>query len=407
MNRIDAHGEAVVRLFNAHTGKLVHEAVQRNSLNLDYLSEVRSSVFGLSSALTVYLTDFGYPSPENGLIIPMGNPLGNGKYNTGSSGFYQGAWSAANALLNQQQDGLTTHRFAWEFTPSQVVGTLRSLYLFFDSYGSHVPSIRRPAITYKGTPYWSIGSKLIDVVSKTATQYYVADYYTKEAVLHSKQNTLTMTGIARDIDTGHIFIYDGSAKKLYEYESEDTDFVADNVLAEYPCTQAYVGKGLVRGDYVYFASGSADPVSSSAAAPSGANIYLFRHAYKQDSTPELIETIAAAGTGASSITSASPCAFIDDYLIYYAVTSNQYKCPVIRIVGETAKLGFSGYYPYSSTTSVMRLTPDTQLLISGKGENETMGYLAPMALSHLLLDEPIEKDDQHSLSVAYTLTIQE
>jgi hypothetical protein len=55
----------------------------------------------------------------------------------------------------------------------------------------------------------------------------------------------------------------------------------------------------------------------------------------------------------------------------------------------------------------MRLSPTTQLLISGKGENETMGYLAPMALSHLLLDEPIEKDAGHSLTVSYTLTLQE
>jgi hypothetical protein len=270
-----------------------------------------------------------------------------------------------------------------------------------------VPSIRRPTLTYKGTPYWNIGSKLIDVVSKSATQYYVADYYTKEVALHDKPNTLTMSGIARDVDTGHVFIYDSGAKKLYEYESEDADFMPGNVLAEYPCTQAYVGRGLVKGDYIYYASSSTDPTSSSAAAPSGASIHLFRHAYKEDTVPELIETIAAAGTGASSITGGSPCAFIDDYLIYYAQSSSQYKCPVIRVVGETAKLGFSGYYPYTATTSVMRLTEDTQLLISGKGENETMNYLAPMALSHLLLDEPIEKDNQHSLSVAYTLTIQE
>jgi hypothetical protein len=204
-----------------------------------------------------------------------------------------------------------------------------------------------------------------------------------------------------------VFIYDSGAKKLYEYESEDADFMPDNVLAEYPCISAYVGRGLVKGDHVYFASSSTDPASSSAAAPSGANIYLFKYAYKEDTAPELIETIAAAGSGSTTFQGGSPCAFIDDYLIYYPANSTSYKCPVIRIVGETAKLGFSGYYPYNATTSVMRLTEETQLLISGKGENETMNYLAPMALSHLLLDEPIEKDSEHSLSVAYTLTIQE
>jgi hypothetical protein len=364
-------------------------------------------VFGLSSALTVFLTDFAHLSPENGLIIPMGNPLGFGKYNTGSSGSYQGAWSAPNALLNQQAEGLTTHRFAWEFTPTQAVGTLRSLYLFFDSAPSHVPPVRRPQLTYKGTPYWNVGTKLIDVVSKSATQYYVADYHTKEAVLHEKPNTLTMTGIARDVDSGHIFIYDGAAKKLCEYGNEDTDFMPSNILAEYPCTAAYVGKGLVKGDWLYFASGSTDPASSAAASPSGASIHLFRYAYKEDAAPEVIETIAAAGTGASSITSGSPCAFIDDCLIYWAQSNNQYKCPVVRVVGDEAHLGFSGYYPYTSTTSVMRLTPTTQLIISGKGENDTMNYLAPMAISHLLLDEPIVKDSQHSLTVSYTLTLQE
>jgi hypothetical protein len=79
----------------------------------------------------------------------------------------------------------------------------------------------------------------------------------------------------------------------------------------------------------------------------------------------------------------------------------------MRIVGSEAKLGFSGYYPYTSTTSLQRLSPDRQLLVSGRGENESLSYLIPMAISHLLLDEPIEKDSQHSLSIAYTLTLQE
>jgi hypothetical protein len=407
MSKFNAHGKATVRLTDARTGKLSHEAVQENRLNLDYLAEIRSNVFSLSSALTVLLTDFAHPSPENGLILPMGKPLGCGKYNAGSTGTYQGAWSAPNALLNQQQNGLTQHRFAWEFTPTQVIGTLRSLYLYFDSTGSHVPPLYRPPVTWKGTPYWSIGSKQIDVVSKTVTQYYVVDYYSKEAVLHNKPNTLTMTGIARDVDTGHIFIYDGAVKKLYEYENEDTDFVPENVLAEYPCTQAYVGKGLVKGNHLYYASSNTDPLSSAAAAPTGASIYLFRYAYAEDSVPEIIETMTSAGLGGVSITSSSVCSFIDDYLIYYPQSNQSYKCPVMRIVGSEAKLGFSGYYPYTSTTSLQRLSPDRQLLVSGRGENESLSYLIPMAISHLLLDEPIEKDSQHSLSIAYTLTLQE
>jgi hypothetical protein len=389
------------------TGKVTHERTQENALNTGYLADVRASVFGLSSALTLLLTDFAHPSPENGLIIPMGNPLGIGKYGAGSAGTYQGAWSAPNALLSQQAEGLTTHRFAWEFTPTQATGTLRSLFLYYDNSSSHVPSLKRPPVTWKGTPQWSVGSKAIDVAPKTATQYYVVDYYAKTATLHEKPNTLTMTGIAREPATGHAFIYDYAAKKLCEFADEDTDFTAENALAEYPCTAAYVGKGLVAGDLLYYMSGSTDPLSSAAGSPSGAAINLFKFAYKDDTAPELAETITAAGLGVSTIQGSSNAAFIDDYLISLPQSSQSYKCPAMRVVGEEVKLGFSGYYPSTSTTLGIRPTPDRQILLSGKGSDESLSSVIPMAISHLLLDEPIVKDAQHSLSVSYTLTLQE
>jgi hypothetical protein len=407
MKKIDAHGKATVRLTDARTGKISHEVTQHNALNLDYLAEIRSSVFSLSSALTVFLTDSEWESPENGLIFPMGKPLGFGKYNAGSAGTYQGAWSAPNALLNQQQNGLTQHRFAWEFTPTQAVGTLRSLYLYFDSYSSHIPALQRPPLTWKGTPYWSVGNKQIDVAAKTAVQYYVADYYTKEASLKSKPNTLTMTGIARDVDTGHIFIYDNAVKKLYEYESEDTDFMPENVIAEHPCTAAYVGKGLISGQYLYFISSSTDPLSSASAAPSGATIYLFRYSFAENTAPEIIDTMNLAGLGGTSFTASQSCAFVDDWLIYQPQSSQTYKTPVLRIADGEGKMGFTGYYPSTSIIALQRLSQSKQLMLAGTGDVSSLSYLPPMAISHLLLDEPIEKDNQHSLSIAYTLSIQE
>jgi hypothetical protein len=396
-----------VRLKDARTGKISHEVTQHNALNLDYLAEVRGSVFGLSSALTVFLTDSEVPSPENGLILPMGKPLGFGKYNVGSAGTYQGAWSASNALLNQQQDGLTQHRFAWEFTPTQAIGTLRSLYLYYDSYATHIPALYRPPLAWKGSPYWSVGNKQIDVAAKTAVQYYVADYYSKETVLHSKPNTLTMTGIARDVDTGHIYIYDGGVKKLYEYENEDTDFMPENVITEYPCTAAYIGKGLISGDYLYFISSSTDPASSGSATPSGATLYLHRYAFKENIASEVIDTINLAGLGSVSFTAAHACTFVDDWLIYQAQSNTSYKSPVLKIVDGEAKMGFTGYYPATSIGGIQRLSPNKQLLLSGTSDASTLNLLIPMAISHLLLDEPIEKDNQHSLSIAYTLSIQE
>jgi hypothetical protein len=36
----------------------------------------------------------------------------------------------------------------------------------------------------------------------------------------------------------------------------------------------------------------------------------------------------------------------------------------------------------------------------------TLNRILPMAISHLLLPEPIVKDDQHRLSVSYTFSLQ-
>jgi len=406
-NMISAEGKAIIMLRDSLTGKISNQVTVKNTVNLDYIAEMRNSIFGLSSALTLYLSDYDQPAPENGLIFPMGHFLGYGKYNTGSSGLYQGAWSATNAKLNEQLNGLTKDKFAWEFTATQAMGTLRSLFLFLDTTATHYPSLYRPTLTWKGTPRWCIENKVLEYVAKTATQYCVADYQGKTVDVREKSNTLTVSGIARDADTGHIFVYDSAVKKLYEYADVDTDFTSANVITEYPCTKAYVGSGLIRGDNLFYMSGNVDPVSSAAATPGGDQIYLFKYAYKDDDVPELIDTMTRVQASAYSFQADVPTAFIDDYLIKYNYSNANYRPPVLKICGDTAKMGFYANAGSSSYTILQRVAAGKQLLLNGTSSSETANTVLQMGISHLLLPEPIVKDNQHSLSVTYTLTLQE
>ena len=403
-NKLFARGEATVRLTDKRTGKIAREITAHNKVNLDYIAEVKTNLFTPSTSLAVFLSDYDCPPPENGLIFPMGQICGRGKYNLAASGANGGDYSTLNSVINKQEKGLTTCLFSWDFGAAQAAGTIRSLFLYLDSTMTRNPALTIPAVTWKGTPRYSFENKLFDNAAKTATQYYVADYYTKEIVLHNKSNTLTVSGLARDVDTGHIFVYDAAAKKLYVYASIDTDMTPENILAEYPCTKAYVARGLVKGKYLYYLHSSTDPLAS--AQISGAVIYLYRYDYTTDAAPEVINSLSCVEAGMTSFVTAEPCAFIDDYLIYHhAVTMGGNVAPVLRVAGSAPKIGFTGVYPNTGTQIVQRVSPNRQVLVSGP--IASAGQAPAMAVSHLLLPEPIVKDTQHTLSVNYTLSIQE
>jgi hypothetical protein len=408
MKPIQAYGRATVRLTDA-AGRVEKEITAKNTLNADYAAEIKNLLFNPNYLITVYLSDYEHPAPANGLIFPMGRFLGYGRHGQGSSNSYQGAWSPNLIEANKQEKGLTSNTFVWDFTAGQAVGTLRSLFLYNDANAMRYPSLMPPQPpSWRGMPRWSVENKLLDVVAKTATQYCVGDYYTKEAVMHTKMGTLTLSGIARDVDSGHIFIFDAADRKLYEFESLDVDMTAENVLSQYACSKAYFGKGLIKGNNLFYLSGNANPNDPAAANPTGETLYLFRHAFKTNGVPEKIDTLSGPPANIPNFLSGDTCAFIDDYLVHHHSATNNTPSPVLRIVRDTAKAGFTGVYYDKNSPNYMlqRMSPNRQILLAGQ-HNGSVNRMPPMAISHLLLPEPIVKDDQRRLSISYTLSIQD
>jgi hypothetical protein len=249
MNKIKATGRATVRLTDT-AGRITREITARNTLNGDYAAELKNNIFTASPTLNVYLSDYAQPAPTNGLIFPMGSFLGYGKYGAISANAYQGTWSSNFAKMLDQKNGLTTSTLVWDFTEEQAVGTIRSLFLYLDAAFSRFPSVTTVPGSWSGSPLWSVENKIIEVAAKTATAYNVLDLFSKQLVSHTKVNTLTPSGIARDVDSGHIFIFDAAAKKLHEFANEDVDFTTANMLNTYSCTTAVFGKGLIKNGFL-------------------------------------------------------------------------------------------------------------------------------------------------------------
>ena len=110
----------------------------------------------------------------------------------------------------------------------------------------------------------------------------------------------------------------------------------------------------------------------------------------------------------TTFTTADPCTFIDDYLIYYHATSAAANvAPVLRITGGGPRLGFTGVCLNTTNQMVQRISPNRQVLVSGAGSVTTANQVPMMAVSHLLLPEPIIKDAEHTMTVSYTLSIQD
>ena len=406
-NKLTAHGEATVRLTDKAAGRVVREITAHNRLNADYAAEIKNNLFNPTNSLMVFLSDYDQPSPDNGLIFPMGRFLGFGRYNAGSSSAHQGVWFASNSQINKQENGLTVCTFAWEFTAQQAVGTLRSLFLYWDASIARYPALNTPAVAWKGTPRCSFENKLYDTVGKTATDYFVADYITKEAAARKKANTLLVTGLAYDVDTGHIFVFDFDAKKIYEFADIDTDMTAANVLAEYPCTKAHFSRGLIKGGNLFFVTGNASPVNTSNSSYTAATVYLYRYPFKEDGAVELLDTMTCAEAGLSSFGYNLASAYMDDWLLHvYGSQTSGVVSPVIRIVGESARMGVTGNYNSNPVQMAQRISPNKQVLLMGNA-GVNINYMPPMAISHLLLPEPVVKDNTLGLSVSYTVSIQE
>jgi len=410
MKPIKAYGQATVRLTDAKTGRVDKEITARNKINLDYAAEIKNSLFNPSSSLIVYLSDYDQPPVSNGFIFPMGKFLGLGKYNVTTMTDYQGCWSSLLSVVNKQEKGLTYSTFVWDFVDAQAVGTLRSLFLYWEgTVASRYPAIIPPAnASWSGNPRWSVENKLLDVVGKTATSYTVTDFYTKQCANRVKMNTLTLSGIARDVDSGHIFIFDAADKKLYEFASLDVDMTAPNVIAEYPCTKAFFGKGLIKGGNLFYLSGNADPTNADAANPTGAELFVFQYPYKTDGVPVQIDKLSCIEAGIAKLQAADMCAFIDDYLIHHNAVSGNIPAPILKVVGNTVKAGFTGV-SYTTTTAnnlIQRPSPNRQILMAGL-QTSSIVKIPPMAVSHLLLPTPIVKTDKQRLAVSYTISIQD
>ena len=405
--QVIAHGEATVRLTDKATGKIVRELTARNKLNSDYVSEIKNSLFSPTNSLTVILSDNDQPSPNNGLIFPMGHFLGYGRYNTNAIAVYQGAWSATKSKLNQQENGVTSNTFVWEFTSSQAIGALRSLYLYWDTAITRQPFLYPPDAAWKGTPRCAFENKLFDNVSKTQTEYCVGDYFTKEAAIRKKVNTLTVSGLAYDVDTGHIFVFDYSAQKIYEFASLDVDMTAENVLAEYPCTRAYFSRGLIRGNNLFFITATSDPTHTNIGSYNASTVYLHRYPFTTDAAPVLVDTMTCAESGYSSIGHYLTATFMDDYLVHGNPVNNAATCsPVLRLAGDGARMGITGIYGLATAYVLQRLSKRKQVLVSGN-VSANLNNIIPMAISHLLLPEPVIKDNTHGLTVSYTISIQD
>jgi hypothetical protein len=137
---------------------------------------------------------------------------------------------------------------------------------------------------------------------------------------------------------------------------------------------------------------------------------LWKYNIATGAVPTVIDTIDALTIGYAQFISGNPCLFVDDCLVYFQSVSGVGVCPVLRMVGETPKIGFVGGYSSTTTQVIQRLSPNKQVLVSGSisnGSSYPINRIPPMALSHLLLPEPIIKDDQHRLSVSYTISIQD
>jgi hypothetical protein len=409
MNKINATGRATIRLTDKQTGRVTREITAKNTLNADYAAEVKNNIFVAVPPLNVYLSDYGQPAPANGLIFPTGNFLGYGKYGAVSTSPYQGTWSSNFAKMLDQKDGLTTSTLVWDFTDEQAVGTIRSLFLYLDTTINRFPSVTTVLGSWSASPLWSVENKIIEVVPKANTSYNVLDLYTKQLTSHVKVNTLTLSGIARDVDSGHIFIFDAATKKLHEFENADADFTVANMLNTYDCTAVLFGKGLIKGGFLYFLGG-ADPLAAANASPAGATLNLWKYNIATGAAPAVIDTIDVAAIGYSQFISGSPCLFVDDCLVYFQNTSVAGVCPVLRMVGNTPRIGFMGGYSSTTNQVIQRISPDKSFLVCGSvtsGANYPINRIPPMALSHLLLPEPIVKDDQHRLSISYSISIQD
>ena len=404
---LTAHGEAAVRLTDQDTGRVVREVSARNKLNSDYVAEIKNNLFSPTSALTLFLSEYDQSPPDNGLIFPMGRFLGFGRYNTGSSTAHQGVWNAVKSKVNHQVNGLTSSTFAWDFTPSQAVGVLRSLFLYWDAAVTRYPAINAPTVTWRGTPRCSFENKLYDTVARTATEYYVGDYFSKELTLRRKADTLTISGLAYDPDTKHIFVFDSADKKIYEYASLGVDMTPANALAIFPCTNAAFIRGLVRDGNLFYISGSANPASTNASF-SGPIVYMYSYSYTTDGAATLVDTMTCAEAGYTALGITVNATFMDDVLVYYNPVSSAGPCaPILRLIDDVPWMGITGVSTSSSHHTIQRPSPNKQIMMAGNPASQTINSILPMAISHLVLPDPFVKDNTHGLTVSYTISIQE
>jgi hypothetical protein len=137
---------------------------------------------------------------------------------------------------------------------------------------------------------------------------------------------------------------------------------------------------------------------------------LWKYNILTNAAPTIVDTVEAVAIGYAQFISGTPCLFVDDCLVHYQNTSGTGICPVLRMVGDTPRIGFIGGYSASTTQVIQRLSPNKQVLVCGSvtsGASYAINRVPAMALSQLLLPEPIVKSDKLRLSVSYTISIQD
>ena len=269
--------------------------------------------------------------------------------------------------------------------------------------------IYNPITVWKGLPRCSFESVLYDNVAKTTTEYYVGDMYTKTVSLRTKANTILTSGLAYDLDTGHLYVFDADAKKLYKFASINVELTTANILAEYPCTKAYFSRGFIRNGNLFYVSSSNNPATTTNVSSfTGTTVYLYKYAFATDSVPDLADTMTCAEMGYSGFGYNLTATYMDDFLVLgYQSSGSGYCSLVMRFVGNNVRLGITGASAVTTSLIQQRPSKNKQLIITGSPTTVSYNQIQPMAISHLLMPVPFVKDNAHGMSVSYTISIQE
>ena len=160
----------------------------------------------------------------------LGQPIGYGIYNNGSSGAYRGAWNAALGFVKRQTASTLNSKFVYDFTPIQALGTLKSIGLTNQYIGGNLTAFKSCYMgILTGYPSFVEGAYGYSISS--------AGVITKRHILTGIDTTINVssivgaaTGNSKAIGfepaTGNFFVkvYSSTAANRYVYRFADSTF---------------------------------------------------------------------------------------------------------------------------------------------------------------------------------------